>query len=93
MTTVDNVQGLAPRSPWVPERPDIPNIVPPPAPATVVEPERAEYDVLIERPDLGPGACTLIAVGDVIPSHLTRQPRRPARAEAAVAVSSRPRKT
>jgi hypothetical protein len=40
-------------------------------------PERAEVDVLIEREDLGPGATTLVAAGDVIPPELADLPRRP----------------
>jgi hypothetical protein len=38
----------------------------------------AERDVLIDRPDLGPGAATLIREGDPIPPHLADRPRRPA---------------
>lgn len=72
----------APRSPWVPDEPDTPNVVPPPAPVTVPDPERAEQDLLIDRPDLAPGAATLIIASHVIPAHLADRPRRPARPEA-----------
>jgi hypothetical protein len=41
------------------------------------EPERAGEDLLIERADLGPGAATLVAKGDVIPPELAALPRRP----------------
>jgi hypothetical protein len=44
------------------------------------EPELAAQDLLIERPDLGPGAATFIAKGDPIPPELASLPRRPARA-------------
>ncbi len=44
----------------------------PPAP----ELELAGEDLLIERPDLGPGACTLIAAGDPIPAALAGLPRQ-----------------
>jgi hypothetical protein len=40
------------------------------------EPERAEQDLLIERPDLGPGAATLIVKGEPIPPELAELPRR-----------------
>ncbi len=39
--------------------------------------EVAEVDVLIERPDLGPGAHTLIVAGQPIPAELARLPRIP----------------
>jgi hypothetical protein len=41
------------------------------------KPERATEDVLIERPDLGRGAHTLVRKGDPIPVNLTDRPRRP----------------
>lgn len=41
------------------------------------KPERADEDLLIERRDLGPGAATLVAKGDVIPPELAALPRRP----------------
>lgn len=69
----------APRSPWHPDHPDEPNIVPPAAPTVRPEPQRAEGDVLIDRPELGPDAATLITAGQVIPAHLAALPRRPAR--------------
>jgi hypothetical protein len=47
------------------------------------EPERAEQDLLIERADLGPGAATLVAAGDVIPPELAALPRRPRSGEQA----------
>jgi hypothetical protein len=40
------------------------------------EPEQAEQDLLIERPDLGPGAATLIIKGEPIPPELADLPRR-----------------
>jgi hypothetical protein len=40
-------------------------------------PETAEVDLLIERPDLGPGAHTLVAAGDPVPPGLAGLPRRP----------------
>ena len=46
------------------------------------EPERAGEDLLIEREDLGPGATTLVAKGDVIPPELAALPRRPRSGEA-----------
>lgn len=42
----------------------------------------AEWDILIDRPDLGPGAATLIREGDPIPPHLADRPRRPAAPDA-----------
>ncbi len=39
--------------------------------------ETASEDLLIERPDLGPGAHTLIAAGDPVPAALAGLPRRP----------------
>jgi hypothetical protein len=39
--------------------------------------ELAAEDLLIERPDLGPGAATLVAKGDPIPPALAGLPRRP----------------
>jgi hypothetical protein len=41
--------------------------------------ELATEDLLIERPDLGPGAATLVAKGDPIPPALAGLPRRPRR--------------
>jgi hypothetical protein len=41
------------------------------------QPELAAEDLLIERPDLGPGCSTLIAKGDPIPPALAGLPRRP----------------
>jgi hypothetical protein len=41
--------------------------------------ELAAEDLLIERPDLGPGAATLVAKGDPIPPALAGLPRRPRR--------------
>ena len=43
-------------------------------------PPRADHDMLIERPELGPGCYTRVAAGDVIPQHL--RPERPATAAA-----------
>lgn len=40
--------------------------------------EKPDHDVLIERPDLGPGVCTLIKAGDTIPDNLAGFERRPA---------------
>jgi hypothetical protein len=39
--------------------------------------EVAKEDLLISRPDLGPGAATLIVKGDPIPPALAELPRRP----------------
>jgi hypothetical protein len=47
------------------------------------EPERAAEDLLVEREDLGPGAATLVAKGDVIPPELAALPRRPRSGEQA----------
>jgi hypothetical protein len=47
------------------------------------EPEQASEDLLIERADLGPGATTLVAKGDVIPPELAALPRRPRSGEPA----------
>lgn len=69
----------APRSPWVPDDPDIPNVVPSPAPVVRPEPQRAVGDVLVARPELGPDAATLFVDGAEIPAHLLDRPRRPAR--------------
>jgi hypothetical protein len=44
------------------------------APAPVLE--TASEDLLIERPDLGPGAHTLIAAGDPVPASLAGLPRK-----------------
>ena len=44
--------------------------------AAVPEPEVADADLLIEREDLGPGACTLVAAGDPVPAALAGLPRR-----------------
>jgi hypothetical protein len=38
--------------------------------------ETAKADLLIDRPDLGPGAATLVAAGDEIPPELADRPRR-----------------
>jgi hypothetical protein len=38
--------------------------------------ETADEDLLVERADLGPGAATLVAAGDVIPPELAALPRR-----------------
>lgn len=73
----------APRSPWHPDHPDEANIVPPPAPVVRPQSQRAEGDVLIDRPELGPGAATLVMDGDPIPASLVDRPRRPARDERA----------
>jgi hypothetical protein len=48
----------------------------------VQDPETADVDLLIERADLGPGACTLVAAGDPVPAHLAGLPRRPRAKEA-----------
>lgn len=48
---------------------------PSPAPA-------AEEDVLIERPDLGPGVFTQVRAGDRIPAGLEEFPQQPATAPA-----------
>ncbi|MEU2975983.1 hypothetical protein ABZ678_02940 [Streptomyces hirsutus] len=37
--------------------------------------ERADEDLLIERPDLGPGCHTVVAAGDPIPPALASLPR------------------
>lgn len=65
--------------PWVGDNPDdLTDIVrgdpndPPP------EPARANEDMLIDRPDLGPGAHTLITAGQPIPPALAGLPHRPA---------------
>ncbi|MGH3993741.1 MAG: hypothetical protein ACRDSN_14925 [Pseudonocardiaceae bacterium] len=42
-------------------------------------PQLAEVDLLIERPDLGPGCSTLIVAGDPIPPNLARLPSAPYR--------------
>jgi hypothetical protein len=47
-----------------------------PKTAPAAEPETAGEDLLIERPDLGPGAHTLVAAGDPIPAGLAGLPRR-----------------
>jgi hypothetical protein len=39
--------------------------------------EVAAEDLLIERPDLGPGCATLIVAGDPVPVALADWPRRP----------------
>ncbi len=39
--------------------------------------EVATEDLLIERPDLGPGAHTLVVAGQPIPVELARLPRQP----------------
>jgi hypothetical protein len=39
--------------------------------------ERADEDLHIERPDLGPDMATFVAKGDPIPASLADQPRRP----------------
>lgn len=39
--------------------------------------ELAPDDLLIERPDLGPGCSTLVAKGDPIPPAFAGLPRRP----------------
>lgn len=44
------------------------------------EPEVAEFDLYIEREDLGRGSFTLISKGDPIPAGLASLPRRPVRA-------------
>jgi hypothetical protein len=36
----------------------------------------AVVDLLIDRPDLGPAAATLVAAGDPIPAELADLPRR-----------------
>ncbi|MGH3834698.1 MAG: hypothetical protein ACRDSF_03190 [Pseudonocardiaceae bacterium] len=69
----------APRSPWVPDDPDTPNIVPPPTPVVRPEPQRADGDILVECPELGPNCAVLITDGQPIPAHLVYRPRRPAR--------------
>jgi hypothetical protein len=71
----------APRSPWTPDEPDTPNVVPDPPLVKRDEPERAEVDLLIARPDLGPAAHTLVAAGEAIPRGLTGLARRPATGE------------
>ena len=70
-----------PRSPWIPDEPDTPNIVPPAETVRPPELERAEYDVLIDRPELAAGAATFIAAGDVIPPALAGRARRLAQPE------------
>jgi hypothetical protein len=45
--------------------------------ATQRQAELAAEDLLIERPDLGPGCSTLIAKGDPIPPELADLPRHP----------------
>jgi hypothetical protein len=40
------------------------------------ETETAAEDLLIERPDLGPGCATLVSAGDPIPPALAHLPRR-----------------
>lgn len=67
----------APRSPWVADAPDTPNVVPPPDPVTEPQIEHADHDVLIARPDLGPGAATLVKAGDPIPRTLADHERTP----------------
>jgi len=37
----------------------------------------AVVDLLIDRPDLGPGAATLVAAGDQVPPALADHERRP----------------
>lgn len=69
----------APRSPWSPGQPDTPNVVPPPAPVVTPQPQRADGDILIDAPELGPNAAVLITDGQPIPAHLVDRPRRPAR--------------
>lgn len=41
------------------------------------KPEVAPEDLLIDRPDLGPGATTLVVKGEPIPPALAQLPRRP----------------
>lgn len=53
------------------ERPEPERTDPPPAP------EVAGEDLLIDRPDLGPGSYTLVQAGDPIPRGLTALPRSP----------------
>ena len=54
------------RSPWVLDEPDTPNVVPDPPPVEQPMQQRTEVDVLIDRPELGAGAATFIAAGDLI---------------------------
>jgi hypothetical protein len=56
--------------------PNAPNIVPPDPYDEPAEPERVDVDTLIERPDLGEGATTLVAAGDPVPANLAHLPRR-----------------
>jgi hypothetical protein len=42
------------------------------------EPDRVDVDTLVDRPDLGPDAATLVVAGDVVPADLAALPRRPA---------------
>ena len=51
-----------------------------PAPPRATLPERVQCneDTLVERDDLGPGAVTFVAAGDVIPVGLEDHPRKPA---------------
>jgi hypothetical protein len=67
----------APRSPWIPDEPDTPNVVPDPPPVEYPTPPIASADQLIDRPELGPEAATFIAAGDPIPAHLVNRPSRP----------------
>jgi hypothetical protein len=46
--------------------------------AATPEPDRVTEDTLVDRPDLGPDAATLVAAGDVVPKDLAALPRRPA---------------
>jgi hypothetical protein len=70
--------------------PNAPNIVVDDPYDEEPEPERADVDTLIERPDLGPSASTLVAAGDVIPKGLAHLPRRP-RGEGRADTKSHPR--
>lgn len=53
----------APRSPWTSDQPDVADVVPPPTPVVRPEPRRADGDVLIDTPELGPNAAVLITDG------------------------------
>lgn len=44
---------------------------------SVPQPETADADLLIDRPDLGDGMQTQVRAGDVIPLGLAHFPRRP----------------
>lgn len=56
---------------------DVPNTGPGPGPHRPDTVEHATEDLLIERPDLGPGCHTLVIAGEAIPKQHADRPRQP----------------